>query len=294
MAKLIIGCGYLGSRVAQLFRSDKEDTEQTIYAMTRDHDHAEQFKEQGLAPIIADVTDPASLKSLSAANIAVDTLVVAVGYDRNAGLSIHDTYVRGLEHVLAAISPDTGRVVYVSSTGVYGQDDGSLIDEDSPCHPVREGGKACLAAEERLRSHPLGQNSVVLRLAGIYGPGRIPRSAQSSSNEPLPVDPETYLNLIHVDDAAAAVLSAARLPHSPTSRLYCVSDGQPLTRGDYFDELARQQGTPPPKYAAPGESMKDRSAGDKRISNAKMLSDLDITLKYPTWAQGLTASMAAS
>lgn len=301
---LIFGCGYLGHRVAERLLRDEsavestaqgaensaQGTAPTVYAVTRATDRAEQFQQQGLSPIVADTTDRTTLDRLPAA----ETVLVAVGFDRHSGKSIHQTYVDGLGNILDSISPDTQRVIYISSTGVYGDGNGTEIDEDSPCYPVRDGGQACLDAEKLLEAHPRGENAVVLRLAGIYGPDRIPRSVQLVNQEPLPVDPDTYLNLIHVDDAVSAVLAAARLPGANSLRRYCISDGHPIRRGDYFSELARQLGTPPPEYAAPGETKKQRGAGNKRISNARMRAELDFTLSYPTWPDGLAAILAGS
>ncbi|REJ69844.1 MAG: SDR family NAD(P)-dependent oxidoreductase [Planctomycetota bacterium] len=289
MSKLIFGCGYLGKRVAARYVAQAD----TVYAVTRSAARAAELEAAGLLPVVADITRRETLASLP----EVETVIVAVGFDRSTGLSIHQTYVAGMENVLAALPTTVTRVIYISSTGVYGQGDGSVVDEDSPTEPTRAGGRACLAAEELLARYLLGRGAVVLRLAGIYGPGRLPRSAQLIDREPLPVDPETYLNLIHVDDAAEAVLAADRLDPAAALRRFCISDGHPILRGDYFAELARQLDTPLPVFepdaaAAGGEPR--RGSGSKRVSNARMLAELDFTLTYPTWREGLAASLAAA
>ena len=160
---------------------------------------------QGWTPIVADVVRPATLVDLP----RVTTVVYAVGFDRAAGRSIHEVYVNGLAAVLDALPADSGKFIYVSSTGVYGSAQGDWIDEQTPCHPDREGGRACLAAEQVLGAHPLGDRGVILRMAGLYGPGRIPRMRELLAGAPLPVPAAGYLNLIHVDDAAQVVLAAA-------------------------------------------------------------------------------------
>ncbi len=293
MATLILGCGYLGRRVAEQLLDERsggrDSTAGNIYAVTRKSEHAAELEQLGLTPVVADVTDPASLKTLPPA----DTVIVAIGYDRSTGLSIDETYVNGLANVLDSLTLKTKRIIYVSSTGVYGQSDGSLLDEESPCEPIRDGGKACLGAEQLLASHPLGKNSVILRLAGIYGPGRLPRSTQLMEEQRLPVDPDTFLNLIHVEDAAAAVCAAAKLPVSESPRIYCVSDGSPLLRRDYFEELARQVAAPPPVFSVSQDARKERGGGHKRISNVKMMAELGLKLRFPDWRHGLAASLAA-
>ena len=95
-------------------------------------------------------------------------------------------YVDGLQAALDALPTATGRIIYISSTGVYGQTSGEWVDEESECRPTREGGRVCLAAEGVLASPDLGQRAVVLRLAGIYGPGRIPRRTELPAKIPPP------------------------------------------------------------------------------------------------------------
>ena len=150
-----------------------------------------------------------------------------------------------MRNVLAALPSATGRFIYISTTGVYGDAGGDWIDEETPPDPQRDGGRASLAAEQVLAEHPLGKNSVILRLAGIYGPGRIPFRSLLRAGEPIPAASEGFLNLIHVVDAAAVVLAAAdaRLECSDDRpRVFCVSDGQPVERGEYYREVARQIG----------------------------------------------------
>ena len=110
--------------------------------------------------------------------------------------------------MLAALPSDTGRFIYISTTGVYGTAGGEWVDEETPPDPQRDGGRASLAAEQVLAAHPLGARSIILRLAGIYGPGRVPFLDKLRAGEPIPAPSAGYLNLIHVDDAAAVVVAA--------------------------------------------------------------------------------------
>ena len=90
------------------------------------------------------------------------------------------------ENVLAALPSDVGRFIYISTTGVYGNAGGEWVDEDTPPDPQRDGGRASLAAEQVLAASPLADRGVVLRLAGIYGPGRIPFLDKLRAGEPIP------------------------------------------------------------------------------------------------------------
>jgi len=218
MSRLIFGCGYLGMRVARAWRAEGE----VVHAVTRGGSSA-AFAAEGLAPVRADVTQPETLTDLPAAG----TVLYAVGFDRAAGASMRQVYVDGLRAVLDALPESVERFIYISSTSVYSQDDGGWIDEESPCQPRSENGRVCLEAERTLREHRLGARAIVLRLAGIYGPGRVPRREALLSGEPLAAA-EGRLNLIHADDAVRIILAAERLAAPP--RLYTVSDGQPPLR----------------------------------------------------------------
>ena len=281
MAKLIVGCGYLGYRVAQRWRAAGDE----VLVVTRDATRAARFAAEGFRPIVADVLRPESLAGLR----AVDVVLYAVGYDRTSGVSIEDAYPRGLKNVLDALPASIGKLIYVSSTGVYGQATGETVDEDSPCEPTRPGGRAALAAEHVLAAHPLGNRGIVLRLAGIYGPERIPLAADIRASRPLAVPADGHLNLIHVDDAAAVVVAAAERAVPP--RTYVVSDGHPVERRAYYEELARLIGAPEPTFAAaaPGSPATDRAGTDKRMTNARLLAELPIQLAYPSYREGLAA-----
>lgn len=280
--RLIFGCGFLGRRVAARWaeRGDR------VAVLTRSAHRAETLRTKGYAAIVADVTEPETLAGLPRA----DTVLYAIGYDRAAGRSRRQVYVEGLAAALDALPPGIERFIYISSTGVYGQSDGSLVDESSPCLPTREGGQVCLEAEWLLADHRLGKRAVVLRMAGLYGPGRIPRLADVTAAKTLNVEPEASLNLIHVDDAALAVLAAERceLP-----RLFNVSDGQPVRRRAFYEHLARLIDAPPPVFA-PAESKAPEASrqirgGNKRVSNARMREELSIELEHPSYREGLAA-----
>lgn len=277
MPILLVGCGYLGSRVGERWLAAGEE----VFVITRSEEKAQAFAQQGYKPVVADVTQPATLANLP----AVQTVLYAVGYDRQSGASIDDVYVNGLRNVLDQLK-EPARVIYVSTTGVYGPGGaGAWVDETSPCEPTRPGGKASLAAEQLLAAHPNGVNRVVLRMAGLYGPGRLPLAAQVRAGEPVPAEPEAYLNLIHIDDAAQVVELAARAAR--LARCYCVSDGRPVLRREFYVELARLLNAPTPVFAAPESTTTRRGSGDKRISNARLLADLPISFAYPSYVEGL-------
>jgi nucleoside-diphosphate-sugar epimerase len=144
-----------------------------------------------------------------------------------------------------------------------------------------------------LQAHPLGRRAIILRLAGIYGPGRIPRRHTLASGEPIAAPRDGWLNLIHVDDAARIVLAAEGIEELP--RLYTVSDGHPPQRCEYYAELARLIGAPPPTFVAPPPDSPAalRAESSKRVSNRRLLSELKLELKFPSFRQGLAAIVAS-
>jgi nucleoside-diphosphate-sugar epimerase len=286
MSKLIFGCGYLGERMARRWRTLEYD----VAIVTRSSTRADVFRQQGYKAIVADITRPATLVDLPDA----ETVMFSVGFDRSAGQSIEEVYARGLRNVLAALSYGTGRLIYISTTGVYGNAGGEWIDEDTPPDPQRDGGRASLAAERALAEHPLGKNAVILRLAGIYGPGRIPFRSLLRAGAPIPAVSQGSLNLIHVADAVATVLAAtdANLESSSTGpRIFCVSDGHPVERGEYYGEVARRIGAPTPSFATPepDSPRAERASQDRKVCNERMLAELGVQLTYPDYRAGLAA-----
>jgi nucleoside-diphosphate-sugar epimerase len=296
--RFLFGCGYLGSRVATLWRAAGDHT----VAFTRRDDPTPEMIEARTFTGQADVTKPETLhwlaKAPSLGGTPPEALLYAIGHDRDAGLDIHAVYAGGLENVLAALPTTVTRVIYISTTGVYGPASGEWVDEHTPPDPRREGGKASLAAEEVLRRHPLGRRSVILRLAGIYGPRRVPYLDKLRAGESLAVPSAGWLNLIHVDDAARIVVAADQWAASQSSddgpHIFCVSDGAPAVRGDYYAEVARLIGAPPPTFCTPpaDSPAAARAASDRRVSNKKMSLLLGVELQYPTYREGLAAILA--
>ncbi len=280
MDKLIIGCGYLGRRVAALWQAQGH----RVRATTRSHTRAEEFRQAGLDPLLCDVLDPATLHDLPAA----DTVLYCVGFDRAAGKSMSEVYVRGLGNVLAAL-PAPGRFLYVSSTGVYGQCGGEEVDETAATEPVEESGRIVLEAERLLRARL--PEAIILRFAGIYGPGRLLRRQAVAAGEPIVGDPGKWLNLIHVMDGAAAVLAAEE--HGRPGEVYNVCDDAPVRRRDFYTRLAQLLGAPEPRFVPPepGGALPGHERTNRRVVNRRLHEELKVRLRYPSCAQGLRDSL---
>ncbi len=288
MQKLIIGCGYLGGRVADIWIAQGHQ----VHALTRSSERATELSRRGINPIIGDLCDLASLPDLP----AVETILFAVGYEKASGRSRQQVQLTGLQHVLARVA-NADRLVYISSSSVYGQSAGEWVDETSDCLPVQPGGVSCLETERWLMSASPDRANVaqanVLRLSGIYGPERLlSRIETLQSGETLSGSGTEWLNLIHVDDAAAAVI-ACELHGSP-NQTYLVSDDRPISRADYYGLLASLVGAPPPRFD-PGSSPSRGSGGiNKRCRNKRLREELQVALKFPTITAGLPHALAAS
>lgn len=264
--RLIVGCGYLGERLASRWLAAGS----RVWGLVRTPSRLARLSAAGVEPIVADVAAPLPLPALP----EVDTVVWAVGFDRTAGRSYREVHVDGLRRLLDAITGNP-RLIFVSSTGVWGRVDGQRVDEATPPHPDREAGRVLLEAEALLGGHPKGRGTV-LRLAGIYGPGRLPRIDDLRASRPLEADPDSWLNLIHVDDAAAVVMAVA--DHAGPGPLYVVSDGRPVRRRDFYARLADLVGSPPPNWIPPAA---DARGGDKRVDPRRLFAEIGPAFSHP-------------
>jgi nucleoside-diphosphate-sugar epimerase len=272
---LILGCGYLGRRVAARWIAAGK----SVAALTRKN--ADALTALGIEPILGDVLDPASLRNVPRAS----TVLYAVGMDRSSGKTMHDVYVNGLRHVLDTISPPDW-FIYVSSTGVYGQSDGGWVDEESPNEPAEDSGNVVLAAERLLREKLPG--AIVLRFAGIYGPDRLLRKRAILNGEPLIGDAEKWLNLIHVEDGVEAVLAAEA--KARPCETFLIADDFPVTRRDFYTLLAQLLNA----KSAAFEHRPEPGAPNRRISNRKAREQLGWSPHYPSYHQGLPAAVRES
>jgi len=290
MRKLIIGCGYLGRRVARAWIQQGH----VVTALTRSSANAKTLSLMGVNPVLGDLCDANSLADLPES----DTVLLAVGFDRTSGKTQQEVHVAGLRNLWPQIAGRCNRLIHISSTSVYGHASGEWVDELSLCEPFQSGGQCCLEAEMLVRELCLSSLEAeitynILRLSGIYGPDRLLSRIESlRAAEPLLGRPDAWLNLIHVDDAVAAVLACEQ--QGKPSQTYLITDTCPLRRIDYYSDLARLVSAPNPKFL-PGSLTKRGSDGlNKRCSNRKALDELSWRLTYPTTREGLPQALRMS
>jgi len=225
--------------------------------------------------------------------IPADTtaVVVAVAADEPSETAYRAAYVDGLSHVLDALQRDgvvPSRVLFVSSTAVYGDASGGWVDESTTPAPGSFSGRIIREAEELLRSRLQGSPtaSVALRLGGIYGPGRTRLIDQVTSGAAVIPDEPRYTNRIHRDDAAAAIVHLATMEPMPAP-VYIGVDDDPADLGDVLRFLAAEMGQPEPPVGAAGAAR----GGNKRCSNA-LLRQTGFAFGYPSFREGYRAILA--
>lgn len=279
--RLIVGCGYVGERTAHRWKNRGD----RVLAVTRSSVRAGDFASKGWEPLVWDWLDPRSRLPESLPKF--DSILIAVSHAPVEGTPPESTHTLGLERLGSAVadrSPDA-RWIYLSTTGVFAPvTDGSWVDEYSPVAPTRPGSIAALAAERWLENRITSVHRIVLRPSGIYGPGRVPRWQSIRDRIPLRVDPESYLNLIHVDDLVTAIEAVADAVQA--SALYCVSDGHSPTRREYYRAISEWMNWPEPVFD-PDAQRQSRSEGNKRVSPNKLLAEMPIRLEYPSYREGL-------
>ena len=299
-SRLIVGCGYVGTRVASKWLKNGD----TVFAITRSHDRAQQLSLRGIKPIVWDWLVGGTPFSENAFQISgrpaspFETILIAVSHASQPDVPHDETHTRGLNHFEMLLKSPNWMVmmgyqtkwIYLSTTGVFIADTaGDWVDEETEVLPERPGSIAAWGGEQWLTTHVSMDQRVTLRPAGIYGPERVPRWQSIRDQIPLPLDPESFLNLIHVDDLAAAIVKISDTKMK--SALYCISDGAPVRRRDYYDFIAKLGRWPNPifedaKPKVPGAPSL-RSDGNKRVSNHRLQSELGMELQYASYREGL-------
>ena len=285
MRVLIVGCGYVGLPLgAELVRHGHE-----VSGVRRTSGSEGELSQAGITSLLADITKPADLARLPA---QYDWVVNCVASGGGGPDDYRKVYLEGTRHLIEWLSPMAPRrFVYTSSTSVYGQTDGALVTELSPAEPVAETARILVDTErlllEAAKSH--GFPAVILRLAGIYGPGRGYWLKQYLSGQARIEGPGVrFLNMVHRDDVSGAILAA--LERGRAGEIYNVVDDEPTTQLALYQWLAeRSGGALPRSVPEEAESARKRGLTNKRVSNRKLREELRYRLKYPTFREGYAA-----
>jgi nucleoside-diphosphate-sugar epimerase len=283
----IVGCGYLGRRVAAAERACGG----RVHALARSADSAQVLRALGIESVCGDLDDPQSLAGLDVAGQGV------YYFAPPPAAGVHDSRMGAF---LAAVRPRSPRrIVYISTTGVYGDCQGEWVDETRAPNPGADRARRRLDAENQLRAFATRTacEVVILRVPGIYGPERLPLERLRKGLPLLREEEAPWSNRVHVDDLVAACLAA--MDRGRAGAVYNVSDGHPSTMTDYFRRVAEALGLPRPPEVSRAEAGDRIDAGmlgylaeSKRIDNRRMREELGVVPRYPTLAEGLPACVS--
>jgi nucleoside-diphosphate-sugar epimerase len=285
MRVLIVGCGYVGVPLGtELVRQGHQ-----VWGLRRSPLGAAELNAAGICPVAADITRPETLAPLRA---NFDWVVNCVSSSGGSPEEYRKVYLEGTRNLLSWLrSTPPQKFVYSSSTSVYGQVDGSVVDETSPTAPESGTAKVLVQTEEELFEavRERGFPAVVLRLAGIYGPDRGYWFKQFLKGEArLDGRGERILNMIHRDDVVGAVIAALR--HGRPGQIYNVVDDEPVTQLTFHEWLSTALGKDlPPFGEIVAGTAKKRGTTNKRVSNRRLREELEYHCKFPTFREGYAA-----
>lgn len=288
MRALVVGCGYVGFPLAvELVRQGHE-----VFGLRRSSSSAAALQAAGITPVAADITQPHSLAGLPR---EFDWVVNCVASGGGGVAEYHQLYLEGMRNLIAWLAPAgrKPRLVYTSSTGVYGQDDGSLVNESSPTEPATDTAKILVETEKLLLAAGREKDfpALILRAAGIYGPDRGYLLKQFLRGEARIDGAGTRtLNMVHRDDLIQALIAA--LERGKAGEVYNAVDNEPVSQLEFFRWLAAQLGKPLPPVTPEGAvAPRKRGLTNKRISNHKLRTELGFRFTYPDFRSGYSAEI---
>ena len=279
---LIIGCGDVAMRAIPLLTRRYR-----VFALVRNPAYREKLRALGVLPIAGDLDNRSSLARIAGLADAV------LHFAPPANNGARDTRTR---HLLAALSRGAlpTQLVYIGTTGVYGDCGGAIVSESRPLHPQTARAQRRADAERRIRNWAKRNHvkASILRVPGIYAADRLPL-ARLQQGLPCIIDSEDgYTNHIHADDLAR--IAAAALRYGKACRVYHASDDSQLKMGEYFDAVADAFGLPhPPRVSrieaqrVLPETLLSFINESRRLNNRRMKRELKVRLRYPAVADML-------
>ena len=275
---LLIGCGDIALRVAERLRHRAR-----LVGLTRTPGDVAKLRGHGIVPLVGDLDDRRTLARLRTAPFAVLHFAPPPGEGRD------DPRTRHLVAALASARIIPRHIVYLSTSGVYGDCAGARVTETRPRRAQTPRATRRVAAEERLRRFAIRSRITltILRVPGIYAPTRLPLERLRHDTPVLRDEDDVYTNHIHADDLARAVLAA--LYRGRANRAYNVSDDSELRMGEWFDLVADAFHLPRPRRISREIAEREIAPSlfsfmreSRRLSNARLKRELRVSLSYPT------------
>jgi len=282
---LIIGCGYIGRALGARYLLESRPVTGVVSSV----DSFLLLRKIGIEPLAVDLD-----KTMTGLSSAIEPLIFYLAPPPDNGT--RDTRLtRVLQTLEGARAP---RIVYVSTTGVYGDCEGRWVDETSPVNPRTDRARRRLDAEQQLLAWRVarGGQVVILRVAGIYGPGRLPLAPLLRGLPVIDEEQAPWSNRIHADDLVQ--VCAAAMEHGRDGQIYNVSDGNPGTMTDFFNRVADLKDIPRPPVIDRIQARQELPATmlpylqeSRRIDIGKMMKEFELELRYPSLEKGLPASI---
>jgi nucleoside-diphosphate-sugar epimerase len=296
MRVLIVGCGYVGLPLGkELGRQGHE-----VFGLRRSALAEAEMQAAGIVPLHADITLPDSLKNLPR---DFDWVVNCSASGGGGAADYRKIYLEGNRNLIAWLAGSPlKKFIYTSSTSVYAQNDGSLVTEKSPAEPEADTAKVLVETEKLLLGAAHGSRgrsphqprfpAVVLRVAGIYGPGRGHWFKQFLRGEArIEGDGSRWLNMIHRADLIGGIIAALR--DAKPGEIFNAADNEPVSQLKFFEWLAAELKRPMPSTVpADIEVWRKRGVTNKRVSNAKLRAELKYTFQFPDFRAGYAAEIA--
>jgi nucleoside-diphosphate-sugar epimerase len=287
---LVVGCGYVGTRLAR-----QQSGRRPVLGIVRSGPSVTDLQAVGLNTLRLDLDapEPELQPALTSAANGAAVVYLVPPPDRGSADPRFEGFLRLLGDAVPAV------FIYVSTTGVYGDTGGALVDEDSPIAPGNDRARRRVAAESTASAWcaARGVRCVVLRVPGIYGPHRLPLERLERGEPALRSEDAGPGNRIHVDDLVGSIVAAMDRPSAQGA--YNVTDGDHSSTTAYLQETAAAAGLPSPRLIARAEAAQHIAPGmlaflleSRRVDNRRMLEDLDVRLLYPRMQAGILASLA--
>jgi nucleoside-diphosphate-sugar epimerase len=278
---VVFGCGYVGTAVAQWGLA----AELRVTALTRNVNAALLLRDLGIKTVVGDLAGTAWHHQIDA---APDYAINCVSSGGGGVEAYRHSYLRGMESVVAWAREHRGigTFIYTSSTSVYPQGDGKIVDEQMPTQAATDRAQVLTETEAALQAVPQPwDRSFILRLAGIYGPGRHSLLEQVRKGE-VSGTGDHHLNLIHRDDIVSAVAACITAPTSVASEVFNVADDGRATKGEIVRWLAEQLEVAMPTFTGLPAGERRQLTPDRVIANGKLKATLGWRPRHSTFREG--------
>jgi nucleoside-diphosphate-sugar epimerase len=282
---LIVGCGYIGRRVAALMQAECY----RVAGCVRSRESAAALGHAGIEAVTVDLDQP--ITSTAWAHGFGGVFYFAPPPSQGGRDPRMQAFLMAL-----GVGELPQRIVYISTSAVYGDCQGAWITESQPTNPTTARGRRRQDAEQQLMDWCVQHRSewTILRVPGIYGPGKLPLARLRKGTPVLREQDSPFTNRIHADDLAAVCVAA--MQSATANTIYNVSDGHPSNMTDYFFRVADAAGLARPRAVSRSEASEVLSAGmlsfmndSRRMCNSKMLDELAVNLQYPDLDAGLAS-----